>query len=55
MRFDLADAEGDAADTELDQVFTDFATIPTAPLSLDPADIAENRADWIDRWTEIVS
>jgi thiamine transport system substrate-binding protein len=40
---------------ELDPVFTDFATIPDAPLSLDPDDISAGRSDWIDRWTEIVS
>ena len=41
--------------TELDPVFSDFATIPADPLSLDPAEISANRSDWIDRWTEIVT
>ena len=40
---------------ELDPVFVEYATIPDAPLSLDPAEIAENRSDWIDRWTEIAT
>ena len=40
---------------ELDPVFTDFATIPDSPLSLDPAEIDANRSDWIDQWTEIMS
>ncbi len=42
-------------DVELAPEFVDFATIPESSLSLDPATIAENRADWIDRWTEIVA
>lgn len=41
-------------DVELASEFVDFATIPDTSLSLDPALIAENRSDWIDRWTEIV-
>ncbi len=40
---------------ELDPVFTDFATIPDSPLSLDPAEIDANRSAWIDEWTEIMS
>lgn len=42
-------------DVELDPVFTDFATIPDDPLSVDPATIDANRSDWIDRWTDIVT
>ncbi len=42
-------------DTELDPVFTEFATIPDSPLQLDPALIADNRSAWIDEWTEIMS
>ena len=38
-----------------DPVFTEFATIPDLPLTLDPAEIDTNRADWIDEWTEIMS
>jgi thiamine transport system substrate-binding protein len=42
-------------DVELDPVFTQYATIPDTPLTLDPATIDANRAKWIDRWTEIVT
>ena len=43
------------AEVELDPVFTQYAAIPDAPLTLDPATIDANRAEWIDRWTEIVT
>jgi thiamine transport system substrate-binding protein len=43
------------ADVELDPVFTQYATIPDEPLTLAPEVIDANRADWIDRWTEIVT
>lgn len=39
---------------ELDPVFVDNAVIPETSRSLDPAAIAENRADWIDEWTDLV-
>jgi thiamine transport system substrate-binding protein len=39
----------------LDPAFVQFATIPTDPLTLDPAVIDANREAWIDRWIEIVS
>lgn len=42
-------------DVELDPEFTEYAVIPDAPLSLDPAEIDANRAEWIDRWTEVVT
>jgi thiamine transport system substrate-binding protein len=42
-------------DVALDPVFTQHAAIPAEPLTLDPAEIDANRADWIDRWTEIVT
>jgi thiamine transport system substrate-binding protein len=42
-------------DVELAPEFEQFATIPDDPLSLDPAEIDANRADWIDRWTAIVT
>jgi thiamine transport system substrate-binding protein len=42
-------------DVELDPVFTEFATIPDDPLSLDPADIDADRADWIDEWTDLMT
>ena len=36
------------------QEFTDYAVRPTHPLSISPADIEANSADWIRAWTEIV-
>ena len=42
-------------DVELDPVFTQYATIPDDPLTLEPATIDENRVAWVDRWTEIVT
>ena len=39
----------------LNPAFVEFATIPDRPLSVAPDEIEANRADWIDRWTEIVS
>ncbi len=41
-------------DAALPEVFTDFAVVPAAPLTLDPATIAEHREDWVDEWTSIV-
>ncbi len=38
----------------LPKVFTDFAAVPAAPLSLPPADIADNRDAWVDEWTDLV-
>ena len=43
------------ADVALDPAFVDFATIPEQPLTLDPGEIERNRADWVDRWTDIVT
>jgi thiamine transport system substrate-binding protein len=40
---------------ELDPAFERFATVPSDPLTLDPVEIDEHRAAWIDRWTEIVT
>lgn len=34
--------------------FTASAVIPDAPYELDPATIDDNRATWIDEWTELV-
>jgi thiamine transport system substrate-binding protein len=39
---------------ELPPEFVEFASVPGAPLTLDPADIDANRSTWIDEWTEIV-
>lgn len=38
----------------LPQPFIDHTLIPTAPLTLDPVEVEENRQEWIDAWTEIV-
>lgn len=40
--------------TPLPEVFTTFAAVPTAPLSLPPTDIAKNRQRWVDDWTTAV-
>jgi thiamine transport system substrate-binding protein len=39
--------------TPLPQVFTDFAAVPSDPLTLDPALIDKNRSAWIDAWDEV--
>lgn len=41
-------------DVELPAEFVEFATIPSDPLTLEPAEIAANREAWIDTWTDIV-
>ena len=43
------------AEVVLDDVFIEHATIPDAPLSLDPETIAAEREGWVDRWTSIVT
>lgn len=40
---------------ELEPEFVQYATVPSDPLTLDPSVIDANRAEWIDRWTEIVT
>lgn len=35
---------------DLPQVFTDFAAIPVAPLTMDPAAIEQNRIKWLEAW-----
>ena len=40
--------------TPLPAVFTEFADVPTNPLSLAVADIGRHRDEWIDQWTDIV-
>ena len=42
------------ASVDLPREFVDFAAVPEAPLTLDPAEIEANRSTWIDQWTEIV-
>ncbi len=39
---------------ELPEEFTEYAVIPDAPLTVDPATVTANRADWLDEWTQIV-
>ena len=38
----------------LPEVFTKFAVVPSAPLTLPPADIAAHREQWINEWTSTV-
>jgi thiamine transport system substrate-binding protein len=40
--------------TPLPAVFTRWAANPTQSLSLPPAEIAANRATWVDAWTQVV-
>ena len=42
------------ASVELPPEFVEFASVPEAPLTLDPAEIEANRSTWIDEWTGIV-
>ena len=44
-------ANGEVA---LPDVFTDNATVPSDPATLDPATITANRETWIDQWTDTV-
>jgi ABC-type thiamine transport system substrate-binding protein len=39
---------------ELDPAFEQYAVVPDAPLTMDPATIGEHRATWTDEWTTIV-
>ena len=39
--------------TPLPKVFTDFAATPTDPLTIDPAQIDQNRAAWLDAWDQV--
>ena len=39
--------------TPLPKVFTDFAAVPSDPLTLDPALIDKNRSAWIDAWDQV--
>ena len=39
--------------TPLPKVFTQFAAVPTSPLSLDPAVIDAKRSDWVDTWDQV--
>jgi thiamine transport system substrate-binding protein len=41
-------------DAALPELFTEYAVVPTTSLSLPPPDIASNRDQWIDEWTNVV-
>lgn len=41
-------------EAELDPTFVDFLAIPDQPVSLEPAEIAAHREEWISAWTEKV-
>ena len=41
-------------DAVLPPEFTKFAVVASSPLTIDPADIADNRQQWQDEWTTIV-
>ncbi len=42
------------SDVALPDVFTRFAVVPADPFTIAPADIAANREQWQDEWTQIV-
>ncbi len=42
------------ANVALPDVFTENATVPTDPATLDPATIAEHREQWLETWTDTV-
>lgn len=39
--------------TPLPKVFTDFAATPQDPLTIDPAQIEQNRSTWLDAWDQV--
>jgi thiamine transport system substrate-binding protein len=41
-------------EAKLPEVFTNFATPPADPVTLDPAAIDANRERWIQAWTDAV-
>ena len=42
------------SETKLDPTFVKYLSIPDNPVYLNPADIAVNRENWINAWTDIV-
>ncbi|MDQ3739280.1 MAG: thiamine ABC transporter substrate-binding protein [Actinomycetota bacterium] len=40
-------------DVELPPEFVEFAAVPDDPAAVDPEDVAANRSDWVDTWTEV--
>jgi thiamine transport system substrate-binding protein len=43
------------AETELPADWASYAVQPDAPLTLDPADIAEHRDEWLTTWSDVTS
>jgi thiamine transport system substrate-binding protein len=43
------------ADTKLPAEWASYAEQPTEPYAVDPADIAENRDDWLREWSDVTS
>jgi thiamine transport system substrate-binding protein len=41
-------------DTTLPAEFTKYSVVPATPYTMDPAEIAANREQWQDEWTDIV-
>ena len=44
-----------AAGTELPAEWASHAKQPTEPYAVDPADVAENRDDWLREWSDVTS
>lgn len=42
-------------DVALPEAWATFAVQPTDPYSVDPAEIAANRDDWLEQWTEVTT
>jgi thiamine transport system substrate-binding protein len=41
-------------DVGLPEVFLQYSSVPDEPYTVDPAEIAADREDWVDEWTQIV-
>ena len=44
-----------AAGTELPAEWATYAEQPTEPYAVDPAEVAENRDDWLREWSDVTS
>jgi thiamine transport system substrate-binding protein len=44
-----------AAGTKLPAEWASHAEQPTEPYAVDPADVAENRDDWLREWSDVTS
>ena len=42
-------------DVELPEVFAENTVIPEEPITMDPAEIEQNREQWLDQWRDIVT